>query len=306
MCRSAPRGFDQEDVGRGVAPGVGTLGLDVRADNPDPCGAPDLDGLAHAVGAGEGLSVDDGRDLPERKRRLAALVGVVEAVVRGDFASQRDEFFGGAEAAGSVFGAGVESPRAVFHAGAHEFRHLGDLGRGGGALVVVAHDHAAHGGVADHGDDVRGDARRVVRVHLVRDGPHGIAPVGTEDGRRDPLHDQVVGAPSLDVVGREDAVGVRVHVDEAGHDVLPRRVDDAGGGCVGELADGDDLVVVDADVGGECWAARAVEHLAAPDEDVEVLAGGGGGEEEEGEEGLASERDGAGASVHGTLQGLLT
>ena len=87
---------------------------------------------------------------------------------------------------------------------------------------------------------------------------------------------------------------MRVHVDEAGDNVLAGRVDDAGGGGAGEPADGDDLVVRDADIGGVGGAAGTVEDLAAADEEVEVLGGGGGGEE-----GGEGREEGEGEAVHG-------
>ena len=207
---------------------------------------------------------------------------VVEPVVGRDLLRQRDQFIRGAEAPRPVLRASAESPGAVVHPGADQFRHPQDLVGRRGAFVVVPHDHASHGPVPDHRHHVRRDSGFTVRIHLGRDRPDRVAAVGAEDRGRDSLHDQVVRAPPLDVLRSEDAVGVGVHVDEAGHDVLPGSVDDARGAGVRQPPDGDDLVAVDAHVRGERGAARPVEDHSAPDEEVELLGGCGGGRGEGG------------------------
>jgi hypothetical protein len=66
-------------------------------------------------------------------------------------------------------------------------------------------------------------------------------------------------------------VVVGVGVDEAGRDDLAGRVDDLGR-VLGDVADGDDAAVTNADVGAPRGRAGAVDHRAAADHDVEHAA----------------------------------
>ena len=284
-----PSGIDHQHILRRVAPAVGSLRLDVGAHDADPRRPADLDRLAHPVGPGQRLIVDDGGRLPEGERRLAPLVRVVEAVVLGDDPGQRDQLLGGAEPPGPVLGSRAQSPGAVLHPAPHQRRHLGNLGLGGVPLVVVAHDQTPHRAVAHHRDHVGGNPQRPVNRHLLGDRPSRVAPVRPEDRRGDPLHDQVVGAPGLDVVGGERPVGVGVHVDEAGDHMEPRGVDRPVGFGRVQLAHGDDLVPGDPHIREEGRPARSVQHQPAPNENVETLGGsrsrGQEGERKQGSQG---------------------
>jgi hypothetical protein len=59
------------------------------------------------------------------------------------------------------------------------------------------------------------------------------------------------------------------HVDEAGRDDLAGGVNGALAGCGGEVADGGDFSVADADVAGVPGRAGAVDDVAVRDDDVE-------------------------------------
>ena len=79
----------------------------------------------------------------------------------------------------------------------------------------------------------------------------------------------------LRLVGRIDEqlqVGVRVHVDEAGADEEPVRVDHALRGLV-DATDVRDPAARDADVGAVPGIAGAVDHAAAADQHVEQRSG---------------------------------
>jgi hypothetical protein len=60
----------------------------------------------------------------------------------------------------------------------------------------------------------------------------------------------------------------RQHVDEAGRDRLPGRVDDRARLRGAEVTDAGDAVAADGDVGPPSWSAAAVVDRAAADDDV--------------------------------------
>ena len=70
-------------------------------------------------------------------------------------------------------------------------------------------------------------------------------------------------------VGEDAPVAVRVAVNEAGGDDLPRHVNDAPGGGAGQVADGDDPVVLDGNVTGHPGRAAAVHQPATAQQYVE-------------------------------------
>ena len=74
-----------------------------------------------------------------------------------------------------------------------------------------------------------------------------------------------------------------MHVDEAWHDMEAGRVDDACGGCRGEVSDRSDHPIHDADIRVELRITGAVQNPTATNQDVEGLSrrlgGGSNGKE---------------------------
>ena len=95
------------------------------------------------------------------------------------------------------------------------------------------------------------------------------AAVGIDEHRRQALREQRLAV--LQLLGRQPAAGVRVHVDEARRDVAIAGVDHRLGGGVAERSHRANAIAGDADVGAIPGIAGAVEHAAVANQDVELL-----------------------------------
>ncbi len=268
------RGVDQGEGVGDLAPARPARGLHVAHLGGQSALAADADGLRHRV---------------EQRRPLAADVARVEAAPARGAAGDADDLLGGRVGAGGVDQAGGEAVRAVGHRLVHHALHVRLLGRGGRA-AREAHGGQAQRAVADELRHVERDALPLVarevladrlprEVHargqvegealhlgaeLIRDRGGGEAAVADHLGG-DALADLRLGAP----VVPEAPVGVRVHVDEAGGDGAPARVDGAPGRLAGKIADRGDGVAGHSHVGTAGGCAGAVDELPARDLEVE-------------------------------------
>ena len=233
-------------------------------------GVQNMDPRAHAFGQGDQPAGGANRGFGVSHLRMAGPVAG---------ASQRpplDEprlvlgVKGGAAADGpqNGFDAGVVGDQQGAGRGAHEHLHPAaagqplELGQFGGVLVG------------------RADVERMVAVHpaarpgqLVaqsRGGGGRRLGVGHLEDRGDAAQD---GGPrsglQVFLPRRAGLAEVDLGVDHAGQDGQAGGGEDLAGGGLGEIADGRDLAAPDPDIGQA--AAGMVDHLAAPDEEVETL-----------------------------------
>jgi len=236
----------------------------------------------------------DGQGLVERTVRflgVAAHVGGVDAAVTGRHGRQRDDLGGLAETRRRVFQPGREPGGAGIHGLTDPGRHGGDLVGRCRALGIV-HGRHAQGAVADQQGGVAGRRGALEQIDVGRKGRVTVTGVVTDQverfGRRFGHHqrrqaDAAVardhGRHPLADLGRhvagiaQHAVVMGVHVDETGRDDAARGIDHRLRNRLGEIADGHDPVVVDGDVGAIAQPARAVDDLAAADDDAVFLHG---------------------------------
>ena len=112
------------------------------------------------------------------------------------------------------------------------------------------------------------DPRQVFPIHqvvVVRQGRVGEA-VRTEDLRRDALPNAV----GVLAVEEKSAVRMGVHVDKAGRDRQPRRIDHPVGLRFRQVADRSDLFTRDPDICPHARRPGAVDHGTAGDDRIEV------------------------------------
>ena len=221
---------------------------------------------------------------------LIAHVGGIDAANFSAFGGERDEFFGFCIRGGSVFERGGNADCAVFHGLAHERFHLFELLRIG-LFVVVAEHHAADLRSSDIAGEVDPHALLFEAREILAEGsPIGRDVIAVVAGAI-ALNDGVVerrgraafagnfGGDALKDFRRQAGVdedrefGLAKHVDEAGRDDFASGVDGACAGRGGEVANGGDFSVADAEVTGVPRRAGAVDDVAVGDDEVE---GGGG------------------------------
>ena len=106
---------------------------------------------------------------------------------------------------------------------------------------------------------------RPLREGRIRDREAAVAAVPDDLGG-----DALVEGADRARVDEQGVVGVAVDVDEAGDDVEAGGVDLRRGR--GDLADRDDALAGNADIGGDRRPAGAVDHAAVPDRDVDAHA----------------------------------
>ena len=284
-----PRRLDQRRSLRGPAVVVGPLGVEMAENDLGPRLFADADALL------DRLQVAEGRI----RGAEITVVGVVDRprVLGGD-PVQLDHLLGLRVVAGQVEEPGGEAVCAFLHALAHQGAHLVQLGLGGRAVRhpqhLAPHPVVAHGEEGVHADAVRGPLGQPVR-HMGR-----AAPVEPERDGRDALEEERARIPP--VIGAE--FGVRVHVDEAGGDHQPARVDrvqrrDPRARGIPHEAD---AVARHRHVGRRRLAPRTVQHRAAEDEGVGRVPARSAGGERERKKGHAPERADPGDGPHG-LQG---
>jgi hypothetical protein len=179
----------------------------------------------------------------------------------------------------AAFEAGDESPRPFAHRARDELAHALELGRRRRARVVAL-DHAPHlfgGHVRDRVDrdalpfeaiEVLGE-RRPVGAHAV--GRGGFESVARR--RRGALAHHIDGHALPDLalrgpISQQRHLRVRVEIDEARRDDETGRVERPRRRSAGEIADRSDAVTADRDVDATRRRARAVEDLAATNEEV--------------------------------------
>jgi hypothetical protein len=147
------------------------------------------------------------------------------------------------------------------------------------AAVVLTHHHGANLRVADCLDDVH---RQALQVEVLEVLGHRLpAALGGELVIERRLGRTLAGVDRRNALGEQVERRRRVlehrrgglahHVDEAGRDDQPGRVDHLAGFRVLEPADGGDPAVAHADVGEEPGRAGAVDHASAADDDVVAL-----------------------------------
>ena len=153
--------------------------------------------------------------------------------------------------------------------------------------VLRAEHDLAHLGRAHERAEVDGGPRAAQRVEvaaevrpvhldlvLVEPGPL-VLQRGLGDGRRrasfarDLRGDALADLRLRAVVREQRHLGLAEHVDEAGRDHVVAGVDAARRRRLGEIADGGDVVALDADVAAEPGRAGAVHDAAARDDEVE-------------------------------------
>ena len=241
--------------------------------------------------AGAGL-LADADDLGDGLLELlvaGALVAGMHPPGAGHDAAHRRQLLGRGRASRHVFQAGREAERALVERLRHQTLHVGD-GVESGRFLVVAHHGAADGPVTDEHGDVSAQAagRQCVQILAERApgdrgarrgagqvGADALAVVGRERGVAEAAvaqdfggHAQPDGAVA-GAVGQDAPVAMRVAVNEAGGDDLPRHVNDAPGGGAGQVADGDDAVVLDGNVTGHPGRTAAVHQPATAQQYVE-------------------------------------
>ena len=211
----------------------------------------------------------DVRALADRDRfpqRVEALVGLVadvrhvDAAVAGHDFRQLDELAGLGVAADFVFEAARQAGGAFAHPLIDEQRHARDLVGARGALEVVLHHQPAHGRVADERRDVDGGRRAPPLGQVVADRPRRVA-VRPDDDRGDALRDLGLGRR----IGGQPRGRMIVDVDEAGRDDEAVAVDHGVPGLRLDVADGDDAIVDEADVGAPQRRAAPVREIGADD-----------------------------------------
>ncbi len=270
---------------------------------------PDLDGDVGFAADARGLV-----DRFEHGVAFAAHVRGVDAAVGAGCAGKGDELRGFGVGCGRVLQRGRNAHGAVAHRLANEVLHLRELG-GGGLHVGIAEHDAAHGCGADVGGEVNAHALLFDAGEVLAEG----APVGRDvqvvvagavggnggvaDGRNGVAFAGDLGGDALEDFGGQARVdedgelGLAEHVDESRRDDFAGGVDGAFGGRLGEVADGGDAAIADADVARVPGRAGAVDDVAVGDDDVKGLQcrlrsgcadgenGQGGGERAGGERG---------------------
>ena len=158
---------------------------------------------------------------------------------------------------------------------------------GRGLFVVVAEDHAADLRRANIAREIDAHALLFEAREILAEG----APVGSDlvvivfaaVGLNDRVVQRSDGTAFAGNFGRDALVDFRrqarvdedgqfrlaEHVDESGRDDFAGGVDGALARCSGEIADGGDLAIADADVAGIPGGAGAVDDVAVGDDDVE-------------------------------------
>ena len=117
--------------------------------------------------------------------------------------------------------------------------------------------------------DVGADALLLVGRALRRQIDRAAA-VGIDEHRGQALREQRLAV--LQLLGRQPAAGVRVHVDEAGRDVAIAGVDHRLRGGAAERSHRANAIAGDADVGAVPGIAGAIEHAPVAYQDVECRA----------------------------------
>ena len=241
---------------------------------------PDLDGDVGFAADARGLV-----DGVEHGIAFAAHVGGVDAAVRRGGAGKGDELRSFGVGRGRVLQRGGNAHGAVAHRLANEVLHLVKLG-GGGLHVGIAEHHAADRCGADVGGEVNAHALLFEAGEVLAEG----APVGRDvevvvagavggnggvvDRRNGVAFAGDFGGDALEDLGGQARVdedgelGLAEHVDESGRDDFAGGVDGALGGRTGEVADGGDAAIADADVAGVPGRAGAVDDVAVRDDDV--------------------------------------
>ena len=224
----------------------------------------------------------------DRVRAVVAMVGRVERARATQHATERDHLALVGEHSGRVGETRRQAERSLGEGLAHEVLHLPQL-VGRWCTVVGAHHEHADRAVTDKKGDVRRyagvEAREIVGHAPPTTGVIGIAvPAGQRTpqlgldglvGRREaqPIlanhleRHALTGLRLVGRVGELDEIAVRVHVNKPGcddetSDVESRRR------SVRDLADLHDLSVTYRDIGAHGWRARAVDHLAAAQQQV--------------------------------------
>ena len=272
------------DIGSGGAGGV-DLGDDFGHASPvifaGDLDVPDFDGDVSL--AADAKSFVDGF---ENRVALVAHVGGVDAAKLSGFGGERDQFFGLRVGGWRVFERGGDADCAIFHGLAHERLHLLEL-RGSGLLVVVAEHHAADLRGADIAREIDAHALLFEAREILAEG----APVGSDlemlKAAAIGLNDRVVersdGAAFAGDFGGDALINFRgqarvdedgqfrlaEHVDETGRNDFAGRVDGALARGGGEIADGGDFSVADAEVSGIPGGTGAVDDVAIGDDEVE-------------------------------------
>ena len=236
---------------------------------------------------------------------FAAHVGDVDAAGLRGFPGKRDQLFRLRIRGRGVFERGRDTHSAVAHRIADQSLHLFQL-LGGGLNVRVAEHHAPHLGRAHVTGEVDSHAllfqprkklpkRAPIRSDLV---VLISGPVGRNDGivqrRGRPTLAGDLGGDSLKDFRRQARVHkdrhlrLPEHVDKAGRDHLPARVNGALARGRAKVADGGDSAVADTDVSGIPRRTGPIDDVAAGDHQVEGRAGLRAGVEDEEQENVSS------------------
>ena len=218
-----------------------------------------------------GLAADRNRfaDRAEQADRIAgfvALMRVVQPAANGGFARNGDDLVGLGKTLRRVEEAGGKAGRAFAHALGHQRLHRMQFLRIGGAGVLTQ-DLLAHRAEADEGDEIGADARGFDSGGIGADIGRAIA-IDADDHGADALVEPG-GIDALGRVGRaQEAIGMRVGVDEAGRDDHPARVDPLRRLHRRGAADIDDPVALQRDVADIGLARAAIIDGAAGDQDI--------------------------------------
>ena len=224
-------------------------------------------------------------------RAVAPHVGHVDAVLRDDRLAERGDLAGVGIEAGDVIQPGRQPDGPGVHPLAHQLLHGAELVVAGGSRIEPhdLHPDVAVGDQVGHVDrhaaveasQVFVDRPPVVReagrvaVEAGRVAPHVVERRGRRRGERAAVLADEIGRHALaqrrqmDRIGQEHEVAVDVGVDEAGDDVAPGDVEHARSLRAVEPADLGDHRVEQRHVGAKRRPARAVDHPAALQDQVE-------------------------------------
>ena len=215
--------------------------------------------------------------------RLVAHVTDVDAAVTRRNPGQLDHFLGRREAARHIEQARGQPEGAASHRLLHFGAHLFQLCVRR-RPVVETDDELTHRAVADEAAEVDGRRALLQAPEVVLERQRRAA-IGSADHGRHPLPYQVLGVgPAEDAAAlRVVADRVAVNVDDPGHDGKTGHIQPLLGRGVAEIADFDNPVPADADVGNDRLGILAAEHRPAKEQHVKRLPGrllGTAGQEE--------------------------
>jgi hypothetical protein len=217
---------------------------------------------------------------------FVAHMGGIDAAEFSGFGGESDEFIRFGIGSGSVFERCGNANRAVFHGVAHKSFHLLQF-FGRRLFVVVAENHAPDLRGADIAGQVDAhalllDARKI----LAKGAPVGgdvivlvAGMIGLNDGvieRCDGTAfpgnfrgDALIDFRRQAGIDEDGELGLAKHIDEAGSNDSTGGVNGAFAGGGGEISDGGDFSMADAEVAGIPGRAGSVDDVAVGDDKVE-------------------------------------